>query len=319
MASPLLITIRSKLLLEFDRLLLATLLSVVTFLLLVGTFIIGPASVEETIESGNALWEVFSPLIAATITAVAVVTTFNQLVLSQELGTLGDQRDRMDGAMRFRSEIAPWLSSAVVPREPATFLQCIMDSIVREAEQIEMDNTAEYRDVERHLASVKRIKHEATSVKDQLDDAQFGTFAVIFTSMQFDYTRAIHDIEELEVALNDSDGQAQKSTTGLLTLLETYGPVREHFKTLYFQWELVNLSRGMLYGSLPALVIATGIMLSVTPATVTGSLFGMSQLSLLLAAGITLVLVPFLLLISYVLRIATVAQRTLAIGPFELR
>ena len=319
MSPPQLRQIRSTLLLEIDRLYLTTILAVGTFVALVLILVVGPAPLEETIESGNALWEVFSPLIAATITAVAVVTTLNQLVLSQELGTLGDQHERMQGAMRFRSEIRPWLSMTVVPREPAAFLQCMMDAIVREAELLEENYSSNQATGKRDAASVRRIKREAIAVRERLAGTQFGTFAVINSAMHFDYTRAIHDIELFAVSLENSDQHSRESTVGLLTLLEAYGPVREHFKTLYFQWELVNLSRGMLYGSLPAILVAIGIMFGVTPAAVPGSMFGIPFLVVVLAASITLVLVPFFLLISYVIRIATVAKRTLAIGPFELQ
>jgi hypothetical protein len=40
---------------------------------------------------------------------------------------------------------------------------------------------------------------------------------------------------------------------------------------------------------------------------------------LVIASTITISLLPFLILISYILRIATITKHTLAIGPFILR
>ena len=53
--------------------------------------------------------------------------------------------------------------------------------------------------------------------------------------------------------------------------------------------------------------------------TVTGVTLGVDNLLWLVSGAVSLALVPFMLLLSYILRIATVAKRTLAIGPFILR
>ncbi|MFB6147516.1 MAG: hypothetical protein ABEJ66_01395, partial [Candidatus Nanohaloarchaea archaeon] len=100
-----------------------------------------------------------------------------------------------------------------------------------------------------------------------------------------------------------------------LGLSQELGPAREHFKTLYFQWELVNLSRAMLYTSIPALLVSTGMIIYCGPGTVTGSFMGIGADTLATSFAVTVALVPFILLLSYILRIATVAKRTLSIGP----
>ena len=45
----------------------------------------------------------------------------------------------------------------------------------------------------------------------------------------------------------------------------------------------------------------------------------MATLVAIVSAAITIALAPFLVLLSYVLRIASVTKRTLAIGPFTIR
>jgi hypothetical protein len=75
-----------------------------------------------------------------------------------------------------------------------------------------------------------------------------------------------------------------------------------------------------MYTALPALVVATGMILYVDdPNTVTGTTLGVDNVVWLVSAAVAVALVPFVLLLSYLLRIATVAKRTLAIGPFVLQ
>lgn len=105
----------------------------------------------------------------------------------------------------------------------------------------------------------------------------------------------------------------------LIDALRFFGPAREHFKTLYFQWEIINIARAMLYGAMPTLMIAAYMVFVFTPTTIPGSVFGVNASLLFTSAAYVLSLVPFAVLLAYLLRLLTVAQRTLAIGPFILR
>jgi hypothetical protein len=70
----------------------------------------------------------------------------------------------------------------------------------------------------------------------------------------------------------------------------------------------------------PALVVSIGGVLYLdNPATITGTFVGIDALIWVVVVATTISLVPFMVLFSYVLRIATVAKRTLSIGPFILR
>jgi len=98
-----------------------------------------------------------------------------------------------------------------------------------------------------------------------------------------------------------------------------FGPAREHIKTLYFQWELITFSQLTLYTAVPALIIAGVMMGAVDATTFTGRTLGVADLAWVIGAAFALTLTPFLLFVAYLLRILTVAKRTLAIGPLILR
>jgi hypothetical protein len=76
----------------------------------------------------------------------------------------------------------------------------------------------------------------------------------------------------------------------------------------------------MLYAAVPTLIISSSAILFLdNPGSVTGSTAGVHNLVFVVSLAASLSLLPFGILLSYMLRIATVAKRTLSIGPFILR
>ena len=139
-------------------------------------------------------------------------------------------------------------------------------------------------------------------------------------ALEFNYSRKIHDGRRLRAERDDLPDEAVDALTGVLDGLGFYAPAREHVKTLYFQWVLMNLSRVILYAAVPALIVSVAMILYADdPAVVTGSTLGVDHLVWLVAAAITVALTPFVIRLSYILRVVTIAKRTLAIGPLTLR
>jgi hypothetical protein len=138
-------------------------------------------------------------------------------------------------------------------------------------------------------------------------------------ALAFRYGPRLHEAQRLRGA-HDLDPATADALNDVEETLILFGPAREHIKTLYFQWELIDLSRAVLYAAVPALAVTTSMLLFATDTgSVTGTILGIDALLLTVAAAATVGLLPFALLLSYILRIATVAKRTLAIGPFILR
>lgn len=314
-------TIKFWLLTRVDRRALTGGIAVTVFISLIAISTVAPVPMRRVIEATDALWWVFSPMITAIITAVALVVTFTQLVLSQELGALGDQRERMEGAIDFRKDVESILAVQIAPPDPASFLAVLLESVQHITSDLEssVDGQTDEK-AEQVRAFADTVSENARTVRTSLADAQFGTFEVIAASLQFNYSKNIYDARRLRVQHNgDWNEETEGRLESIVTVLEFYGSTREHFKTLYFQWELINLSRAMLYASIPALVVALSMLLYADPTAVPGSTLGIDNIVWLVCAAVTATLLPFFLLISYVLRIASVAKRTLAIGPFVLR
>lgn len=311
---------RRWLLLEADRRLVAAVPLLLVFGSLVVLGAIDPVPLRRAVEQSDPIETLFQAFVTAIITGVTIVVTINQLVLSQELGAVGDQRDRMEGAMAFRRDVEAALDIPVSPAEPGRFLQALLEGICESGAAVRAASvgTSNHDETE---AFVTWLTADADHAATRLADARFGTFDVVSAAMGFDYSRAIHEARTLRSELpGDDGGEMADALSGLLDRLELYGPAREHVKTLYFQWALIDLSRTVLYASVPALIVATGVILFLDdPATVTGTTAGIDNLLWVVSAASTVALTPFAVLLAAVLRIASVAQRTLAIGPFALR
>jgi len=284
------------------------------FLGLVGLSVLLPAA-EGALTSGDPVETGLQALIGATITGVTLVLTLNQLVLSQELGAVGDQRERMEGAMEFRDDVADVLGDSVSPAEPSAFLRALVDHAGDRARAVRDAVDEPDDDLETLLDSTEE---NADEVSEGLSDATFGEFDVLSAALDFNYSWKLYAARRA-LAERDGDDPAVEPLEELVEALRLFGPAREHFKTLYFQSELIALSRAVLAVALPSLVVNVAALLFVDLPKLSGSFLGVPVNVLAASAVVAVAVAPFVVLLSYVLRIATVTGRTLSIGPFILR
>jgi hypothetical protein len=305
-----------------DRWLVALGIVGVLFLTVVAGGALHSTPVDVLLTDGDPVDTLGQALITSVVTIVTLVLTISQLVLSQEQGAVGDQRNRMEESTTFRSDVADVIEESVSPTEPSAFLRALVRATERRAEEVESAVAdlpdADLRD--RITEFVDGIQENSRGVSSDLEDAEFGEFEVVRAALDFNYSWKLYAAQRFS-----ADNEATLSEhaidrfEALASVLELFGPAREHFKTLYFQWELINLSRTILWVSLPSLLVAMWALLFFDVDAVHGTLLGIPN-SLLQVAGIVAVgLLPFAVLLSYILRIVTVTKRTLAIGPFILR
>lgn len=169
----------------------------ILMVLLFGTLLVltdvspAPVTILQTESSVNF---VFSSLVSGVITAVTLILGINQLVISQELGPLGKQRNRMQGAMDFRQDVEDVAGLTVSPTEPATFFRALVEAsqkranAVRDAMGDDIGGDAR-EDIEEYTDD---ITDNASEVSDQLTGAEFGTFQVLSSALDYDYSRKIH-------------------------------------------------------------------------------------------------------------------------------
>jgi hypothetical protein len=304
-----------------NRLVVASLLSVSVFVAFILISTVTFPSLQVQLRSADTVETLFSSTISTLVTGTTLVVTISQLVISQENGPLGDQRQRMSDAMDFRT-YATNLFEDPPEADPAQFLGQLLEATERRADALEAQ-LAENDDVElrQQVAEfLDSLRNNTDRVLDELDEAQFGTFDVLDASLNYNYDWKIYQIEYFTEAFSDSlDTDDREAFHDLETALTMFGPAREQIKTLYFQWELIDLSRYILYATVPALVVAGSMVAFVGGETFPGTTLGVPDITWVVGAAFTVALVPFLTFLSYILRIVFVAKHTLAIGPFVLR
>ncbi len=308
--------------LQANRWLVAAVPLGIVFLSVVVLGTLDPRPLTAAVNASDPIETLGQGLLTSIITGVTLVVTINQLVLSQELGPLGDQRDRMEGELDFRRDAADLIDAPVAPPEPSAFLKSLTEAIGSRArtlgETVSDDPNSETNS--RTLEFASEVSDNADDVANRLEGRQFGTFDVLSAALDFNYSWKLYQVARLQNASGDISEETTQALSGIHDALELFGPAREHIKTLYFRWELVNLSRSMFYAALPALVVSVSAILFLNDtSSITGTTVGISNLLLVVGFVAAVSLAPFAILAAYVLRISTVAKRTLSIGPFVLR
>lgn len=273
-------------------------------------------TVEISFRDNDSIDTLFQALLTAIISGVTIVVSLNQLVLSQELGAVKDQRERMEGAMKFRKDTEDLIEVQISPSKPAEFIRALVQAAGKQAENLQnevSDSTDENFRQEINDFSSHLIKN-SRQVAKELDGAQFGEFEVISSALNFNYSWKIFTARKLKNKFNDLLTQKEKEELAkLIDILNLFASSREHFKTLYFQSNLIELSRRILLAAIPALLVSCYMILFFNSKT-----FDIETLLFITALTTTISLLPFLILISYVLRIATITKHTLSIGSFIL-
>jgi hypothetical protein len=310
-----------RVLLNMNRWVLTAALTIGMFVGLVLLGVLDVIPVRTSIAQGGSAKTIFRTFVSALITGVTLVVTISQLVLSQETGPLGDQRNRMSGAMDFRDDVEGFFGTTSPP-EPNAFLQLLVEAARDRAERLDdLVSDIENDDLQDDFSQfVESIIGNADAVSNELEDTQFGGYDVVRSALDFNYAIKIYRGRQLRDSYADSlDEGTQEAIDDVLDVLQFFGPAREHIKTLYFQWAFVDLSRSILYMAVVALGVSAGLFVYLDPGSFPGATLGVDNLVWVFSGGIALASSPFFLLVAYILRIATIAKRTLAIGPFVLR
>ena len=296
------------------------LLSAVVFATIVLGVILAPPSAREYLVGGTSVAKGYVELQTIDVTVITIVLSINQLVLSPELGTVGEQRSRLDDAMENRAETEALADAPSVPNDPAQYLQLLVEATRARAERLreavaEHGDATVRRDVEQALDNVIR---EADRVATDLEDRQFGTVELVGAAMHFttaEEIRAMRDLRQRHGESLSTDEEA--AFDEVLEVLELYTVAREYFRALYVQWEFINFSRAILYLGLPAVVVAHLSVGFIGAKAFSGTLLGLPTMFLYETAAFTVVLVPVVVVISYAARLSMLAKAGIFVSPFS--
>ncbi|WP_435333827.1 hypothetical protein [Haloarchaeobius sp. TZWWS8] len=280
----------------------------------------GPSTLQKFL-SGDELASLFSAIVGAIITSVTLILTVTQLVISQEIGSLSEQNRRLEQQSDFRNNVEDTIGLEVSPSEPATFFRALLEATLQCCREIVDRVEPVTTDEEEAVAEFARgVAEHGEKIQAELKGSEFGSFRVLSAVLDFNYSVKINEARQLRSTHgNRLEKDVTETISDLIETLRFFGPTRGFFKTLYFQWELINVSRAMVYAALPGLAIAGYMIVAFDPQQVVGTVGGIQSLYLVTSAAYALTLVPFVLLLAYIVRILSVLKRTLAPGSFVLR
>ncbi|MBZ6496198.1 hypothetical protein [Natrinema longum] len=258
---------------------------------------------------------VASGMIAGTFSLVTLVVSVNQLILSQEFTAAGKARERLEGVIEFRRDVADDAAVPASPASPTRVLELIVESIQHDAaalaDAVEDDDEAVRETVVRYTNGV----HERTDrIEDQISQSESDAFTAVSAAITYDESWHLYVGTHLRGEYADTlSPAATERLDELVDSLKLFSVAREQFKTTYLQRELTRFSQLTIYCGVPSILSA--ILIGLLYADFTGPSVSAAVLPYVVTALIVVVLMPLALLVSYILRTTTITHRTASVGP----
>lgn len=293
---------------------------VVAGLFVIGSFIItyGFTRLELiTFQPASAVSTMYgSGVVSGMFSLITITLTVNQMTLSRVFGSVNELTDRIDGSLEFRHTVEDLAEQSTSPTHPDQFIVLIGETITERAHAFEneLGKTNQELDIgddaEEYLSEVYAYAERIEDVKGTEDTQQ-----VVSTLLGPGYEQNLAATDRLlrkyESELPES---VRTDLKALLELIKSIGVARQFFKTIAIQQDLAQLSRMLAYIGAPVLLavfFVTSMYTSHPTTTIAQPL-----LAEVVSLGVAVVFIPLSILLSYILRVASIARYTVSTGPF---
>lgn len=307
------------LLLEGDRYAITGALLTVTFVSIIAIGSLWTFEMNQLLTETQAVQMVLNTFLSGIILLVSIVVSINSIILSYDITHINTQEDQIEGMIDFQTRVGRITGAEEPPTDPHTFLKVMAETIQRETNEVVADmegiDESFTEEIERHL---EQITGTTEHIESSINEIGGGKFSALWVGFETDYgpmvnrSRKFTDRHESDL----SDGGSDHFDT-LIEALELFATGREYFITLYYTREIAELSRTLLFVSLPAIVVTASTILAIDAQLLPDIwVFGLPPLMTFVALSMVIALAPFIVLTAYMLRVATVAKRTASAGPF---
>ena len=268
-----------------------------------------------TFEPASAVKSLFaSGIVSGVFSLITITLTVNQLILSRVFGTVDGLTDRIDGSLEFRHAVEDVAGVPSSPNQPDEFLVLIGEAITERADafadELGKPDGETRGEIDEYLADIRTYAGRIEGVEGTDD-----TLEIVSTLLGPAYARNLTATDRL---LRKYDGDlpdpAWDELEAILELVKSVAVARQFFKTIAIQQNLARLSRLLAYLGVPVLLgtfFVTTIYTTVPTTTVAQPL-----LPAVVSLGVAVVFVPLAILLSYILRTASIARYTVSVGPF---
>ncbi|WP_433628914.1 hypothetical protein [Halomicrococcus sp. NG-SE-24] len=255
------------------------------------------------LEQSQPAFYVFSALIGGNMTLITVVVSINQLLLSRELKSPGELESQIENVIDYRQEVED-AAGEIAPVEPHGFLKLLFQNTRQEAQRLgglAAQSDDAWDEVNDLVTTLTDHVDEITRI---LEESDADVFQVLSVTLTTNYANQINQARRIRHRRSDELSELTLDCLGrLIDRLQEIDVARQYFKSVYLQDELSSLSRVLLYAGIPAEAFSVVVLLSFTGSGTT-----------VLAAN-RVVLLPLSILFSFILRTATVTERTAATLP----
>lgn len=278
---------------------LAGLAFLVTFWLTsLGLITFRPASTVGTMFGSGVISGVFS--------LITITLTVNQLVLSRVFGTINGLTDRIDGTLDFRHTVEDIAGRTESPNDPAEFLSLIGETLADRAGVLE--DELDDPDESEYLSDLRSYADRLTDIEGTGD-----TMRIVSMLLGPAYAQLLTATDS-RVRSEAFSEAATEELDAVRDLLKAVAVARQFFKTIAIQQDLAELSRRLVYLGIPVLLVS--FYITTTYTTLPSSTIAEPLLPLVVSAGVAIVLLPLAVLLSHMVRLATIARFTVSVGPF---
>ena len=259
-------------------------------------------------------------LVGGNFTLITIVVSISQFVLARHLESPGEVREQMQAVLGFRQEVSDVTQERVVPVTPSGLFELLFRSIGRDVRALKATgwtpaDPERRREVERLVDDLDAHIEYVTGL---LEGGDSGIRYALLTVLDTNYSRYFAGAYRLRAAHGDDLPTAVADSLDRLERhVEQVDVSRRYFKTIFIQSELASLSRLLLYIGVPVQVVSVVLMLLFTAPS--GPAISPPVLAVVLPVVVTMGFAPIVLLTSYILRLASVVQRTAAMYPFTTR
>lgn len=270
-----------------------------------GVLAVGPSSYASTLFA--------SGITSGMLTLVTVALSINQLILSRVFGSPSGLADRLDGTRELRERVRTKAGLSTTPNDPATFLSMLARTLADQAEAFESALDDVGWDDDEVYDYAKGIQRYGSNIDDRIEEGA-TMVDVLDIVLGTEYARNLVATEHVRNTYGDSlSEECADELSNIDDLLESIAVTRQFFKTLSLQQDLARLSRLIAFTGFVAVGATVWITLLYRS---NGLTVPASQFPVIFSLGIGLLATPLALFISYTVRAASIARRTVSVGPF---
>lgn len=255
-----------------------------------------------------------SGLTSGVVTLVTIALSINQLILSRVFGSPSELRTRLEGTQELRHTVEELAAEPSTPTDPAAFLSVVATTLAdRVSEAVSRIDESSWTAPQEVSTALGDVLEYGRNIDDHIEegDAIVDVLDVVLGPEYAWNLTAVHHIGNEHG--DDVPEVVRTEFEAIQDLLEAIAVARQFFKTLSLQQDFATLSRVLAYSGTVALFATISLTLVYRTTAVT---LPPSLLPVVVVVGLGAIVAPVGAFAAYLLRAATIAHRTVSVGPF---